>query len=107
MTTFYRIHPAGESIETLRSDARKDGWVASDENGATQPMGISACMSLEELRRYVVHYSMAVQPGDVLVRMVGRMSPDRDRDMNAVRCVGVTEVESLGDASEWLATEED
>lgn len=98
---YYRIHRAGEALETMLDPTRKDGWVASDEAPETQPHGISCCADLDDLRSYVSMYSMNVQPGDLLVRVVGRQSWDSDRDQYAVRVI-VERYEVVGDAREWL-----
>lgn len=99
--SFFRIHSASEPLDTLLDPSRKDGWVADDEAPETQPIGISCCVDLEKLRRYVRHYSMSVRPGDQVVRLVGTLSDDRDRDENAERVI-VESYEVLGDAQAWL-----
>jgi len=101
---FVRIHSASESLETLLNPARRDGWVASDEKAESQPRGISCCLEEDDLRSYVRMYSMAIQPGDVLVRLVGRLSADRDRDQGAVRAI-VESYEVIGDARDWFSHE--
>lgn len=102
MLTYYRIHRAGESLETVLDARRPDGWVASDEggDGYVQPLGVSACASLEDLRRYVREYSLSIRPGDRLVALTGRLSYDEDRDLHACR-VMVSSYEDLGSAKEW------
>lgn len=99
--TFVRVHAAGESLETLLNPRRPDGWVASDETYEAQPLGVSCCDSLDDLRRYIRAYSMAVQPGDRLVLLTGRRSYEADRDHHASRAI-VESYEVLGDAREWL-----
>lgn len=89
MATYYRIHSADEAPETVLDPTRPDGWVASDEAYETQPHGVSACASLGELIRYCQVYGLAPQPGDVVLRLRGRVC-DEDRDQHAVR----VEVES-------------
>lgn len=91
MSTFYRIHSAAEPVETVLNPARPDGWVASDEDLATQPHGVACCDSVESLRRYIRLYSLTAQPGDVVLEMSGRYSHDDDRDQHAVRAI-VSEV---------------
>lgn len=106
MTTreFFRIHSAGESLDTLLDPKRPDGWVASDEDLESQPHGVSCCETLEDLRRYVSYYSMSVGAGDRLVRLLGHGSYEHDRDRYAARAI-VESVEVLGDAKEWLDAE--
>ena len=99
---YYRIHSASESLDTMLDASRKDGWVADDEAPETQPVGISCCTSLEALRSYVRNYSMSVRPGDRLVRVVGSLSYDRDRDLSAERVI-VESYEVVADAAAWLA----
>lgn len=99
--TYYRIHRATESLDTILDPRRPDGWVAGDEGHDTQPHGVSACAGpdLEHLRRYVREYSMAIQPGDRIVAIVGRLG-DEDRDDHAVRVIA-TSCEVVGDARSW------
>jgi hypothetical protein len=99
---YYRIHRASESLDTLLDSSRKDGWCADDESAETQPVGISCCADLDALRSYVREYSMSVRPGDLLVRVVGSLSYDSDRDHGAER-VMVEGYEVLADAHAWLA----
>lgn len=99
----YRIHSGTESLETLLNADRKDGWVASDESAETQAKGISCCESLDALASYISMYSLNIQPGDVLVELVGQHSYDSDRDQGAVRLI-VERFEVLGNAAEWLAS---
>lgn len=101
---WWRVQRAGEAVETLLDPRRPDGWVASDEDRETQPFGVSVCEDLSALRRYIREYSMSVRPGDRLVRVVGVLSPDQDRDMAAARVIA-SEVEVIGDARAWLAGE--
>lgn len=101
---YYRIHRANESIETILDPSRRDGWVASDEDGDdyVQPHGVSACATLEHLARYIRHYSMSLREGDRLVRISGRLSYDQDRDDWACRVIAES-VEIIGDALAWKA----
>lgn len=96
MATYYRIHSADEAPETVLDPTRPDGWVASDEDYETQPHGVSACASLGDLIRYCQIYGLAIQPGDVVLRMTGRIC-DEDRDQHAVR-IEATSVEVMGSA---------
>jgi len=98
----YRIHPAGEPLATMLDPHRPDGWTADDESSATQPLGVSACTSLLELARYTRYYSMAVQDGDQLVELSGRLSPEPDRDEYAVRWI-VTGYRVIADGATWRA----
>ena len=93
---FYRVHSADESPETVLDPTRPDGWVASDEGYETQPHGVSACASLGDLIRYCRTYGLAPQPGDVVLRLRGRVCGD-DRDQHAVR-VEVESYEVVGSA---------
>lgn len=97
MTTFYRIHSASESIDTVLDVTRPDGWVASDEGYETQPRGVSACASIGDLIRYCRTYGLTPQPGDVVLRLEGREC-DRDRDQWAVR-VEVESASVMGSAA--------
>jgi hypothetical protein len=99
--TGYRIHSADEDLEALLDPRRPDGWIADDESAETQPYGVSCCLSLRDLARYVRHYSLAPQPGDLLVRLDGDLGDD-DRDQHAARLV-VDRYEVIGTASEFLA----
>jgi hypothetical protein len=99
--TMYRIHCADEALDTVLDARRPDGWVASDEDGASQPLGVSACMSLEHLRRYCSTYGLWPQPGDVVLALEGRLSDEEDRDQWAVRAI-VSGYRVLGDARAWL-----
>lgn len=96
MATYYRIHSADEAPETVLDPTRPDGWVASDEAYETQPHGVSACASLGDLIRYCREYGLAIQPGDVVLRLRGRVC-DEDRDQHAVR-IEATSVEVMGSA---------
>jgi hypothetical protein len=102
MARYYRIHPAGEALDTVLDPRRPDGWVASDEAYETQPIGVSACPSLADLASYARHYSLRPQPGDVVLALRGSLSPDRDRDARAVRVIA-DGYEVLGDARAMLA----
>lgn len=96
MPTYYRIHSAGEPIETVLDPSRPDGWVASDESTETQPRGVSACASIGDLIRYCRTYGLTPQLGDVVLRLEGRIC-DEDRDQWAVR-VEVESVSVMGPA---------
>jgi hypothetical protein len=102
--TAYRIHSAGEALETVLDPRRPDGWVGGEveEAGAAyvQPHGVSACSTLEDLRRYVREYSMAVRPDDVLVELEGSYGGD-DRDRYACRIV-VSSYRVVCSAHDWL-----
>ena len=84
MSTYYRVHSADEPPETVLDPSRPDGWVASDESYESQPHGVSACASLEDLLRYIRHYSLTPQDGDVVLALEGAVC-DEDRDVDAVR----------------------
>ena len=84
-TTSYRVHAYGESLDSVLDHGRVDGWVASDESEDTRPSGVSACGSLSDLARYITLYSMNVEPGDTVLRLVGLVGPDHDRDQGAMR----------------------
>jgi len=100
---FYRIHAAGESLETLLNASRKDGWVADDESAESQPRGISCCETEDDMRTYIRMYSMCINKGDTLVRLSGSLSQDADRDQHAVRAI-VSSYEVMGDAGKWLSS---
>lgn len=102
MPRYYRVHPAAEPLDTILDHARPDGWVASDEVIETQPHGVSACGSLDDLEAYCRMYSLCPQPGDRVVEIIGRSSYDRDRDQYAVRVIA-REVRRIGDAQAFLA----
>ena len=95
--TFWRVHPAGESPSTVLDVSRRDGWVASDESAETQPRGVSACLTLDDLRTYRDMYLMAVRPGDVVLELRGRIC-GADRDQHAER-VEVMEIVAVHAAS--------
>jgi len=81
---FYRIHRHDEPASTVMNRARSDRWVASDEERSSQPEGISASLSLDDLAAYVREYSMNVRPDDQLLELRGHLV-GRDRDRYAVR----------------------
>jgi hypothetical protein len=85
--SYYRIHSAGESLETLLDPRRPDGWVADDESLETQPLGISCCATLAALAAYQRGYLMNVEADDVLVELTGELSDDDDRDEHARRLI--------------------
>jgi hypothetical protein len=87
MDTAYRVHVADESPDTALDPCRNDGWVASDELRETQPYGVSACLSLRDLARYIRDFGMAVADGDLLLRLSCDEVHDTDRDPGAVRVV--------------------
>lgn len=95
--TYYRVQSADESPEALLLGDRKDGWVASDEDDGTQPLGVSVCGTVGDLMSYIRAYSMAIQPGDRLLRISGSICDD-DRDEYALR-VSVSGYEDMGDAA--------
>lgn len=97
---FYRIHPGEEDPNTVLDPERPDGWVASDEDYETQPLGTSATENLDDLASYVSLYSLNVLPGDVILKLNGQLSPEPDRDQFAVRVI-VESYEVLGSASDW------
>ncbi len=99
--TGYRIHSADEPLDRLLDPARPDGWTADDESPETQPRGVSCCLSLRDLARYIRGYSLAPQPGDLLVELGGDLGDD-DRDQYAARLV-VDDYEVLGQAEALLA----
>ena len=99
---FYRVHAKGENPKTVLDKNRKDGWVADDETPETQPLGISAADTLDDLSSYVHHYSMSIRPGDRLLGLDGKYSPDDDRDRYAVRAI-VSSYKDLGPAEDWWA----
>lgn len=101
MTTGYRIHGFDEPLDTLLDPLRPDRWVASDESPETQPYGVSCCLSLRDLARYVRHYSLTPQPGDLLVKLEGGIG-GRDRDQHAARMI-VDSVEVAGSAEAFMA----
>ena len=82
--SYYRVHSATESLETILDVNRPDGWVASDEDGESQPTGVSCCESLAELIAYCREYGMSIRPTDRIVRVEGSICDD-DRDSHAVR----------------------
>jgi hypothetical protein len=98
----YRIQRGAESLETLLDPRRPDGWTCDEERVETQPLGVSACSSEDDLRAYIREYSLAVREGDRLVRLRGRLSYDSDADRYAVR-VMVERAEDAGCALRWLA----
>lgn len=105
MMEYYRIHKGSESLDTILDSRRPDGWVADDESYETQPMGVSCCQDLDTLARYIRHYGMCVRQGDVLVRVIGSLSYDRDRDLGVDRVIA-TGYEVLGCARTWVDTGE-
>lgn len=97
----FRVHQAAEAPATVLDPGRPDEWVASDESYESQPHGVSACATLDELARYARKYSMQIQPGDRVIELRGREG-DEDRDEHAVRVI-VKQYRVLGDAADWLA----
>ena len=63
----YRIQRGAESLEPLLDPRRPDGWTCDEERVETQPLGVSACSSEDDLRAYIREYSLAVREGDRLV----------------------------------------
>lgn len=107
MSRYYRIHTATESLETVLDARRPDGWVAGDESLESQPLGVSACESLQDLSWYCGEYSMAIRDDDRLVELVGTLSPERDRDDHAVRVLAtgyrvIATGAELLEAIEWV-----
>lgn len=98
----YRIHRGVESLDSLLDPRRPDGWTCDEERVETQPLGVSACSSEDDLRAYVREYSLSIREGDRLVRLRGRLSYDSDADRYAVR-VMVERAEDAGCALRWLA----
>jgi hypothetical protein len=94
----FRVHPAGESPETVLDVRRPDGWVASDESYATQPQGVSVCHTLDDLRWYIRAYQMAVQPGDVVLEVLGEIV-GHDRDCLQASRVRVASIEAVHPAT--------
>lgn len=100
MSTYYRIHSADESLDTILDVSRKDGWTMADE---AELSGLAVCTTLEGLRYYAREYGMSIGKGDRLVRVEGRhIGPDHDA--HAVRIVA-TSYEVLGDARDWYRNE--
>lgn len=96
VSTYYRVHSADESPETVLDPRRPDGWVASDEAYETQPHGVSCCPSIGDLLRYIRHYGLAPQGGDVVLALDAEVCDD-DRDEYASR-VEVRSYRVLGSA---------
>ena len=84
MDRAYRIQDAAEPLAHLLDVHRRDGWVASDEDYETQPLGVSCCRTIGDLMRYVREYEMSALPGALLVELTGEVI-GRDRDRWAVR----------------------
>lgn len=98
---FFRIQAHGDPADDLLDPERPDGWVADDESYEEQPLGVSACDSLEELAVYAMTYNMSIRPGDRVLGLYGRLSGERDRDPG-VRRVVVEDYVDIGDAVTWL-----
>jgi len=81
----YRVHPRGESPNTVLKHNRPDGWKADDESYLTQPHGISATTTISDLLSYIRRYGMAIRRGDLLLEMEGVLSGEDDRDPEAIR----------------------
>lgn len=94
MATAYRIHSADEPLETLLNPRRPDGWVASDEDYDSQPLGVSCCRTIGDLMRYARKYSMRDGPS-LLVELTGEWSGESDRDEHADRMI-VTSYRVIG-----------
>lgn len=96
MFTYWRVHSGDEKPETVLDPRRPDGWVADDEEYKTQPEGVSVCDDLDGLRRYIREYSMAVQPGDVVLELRGRrVGHDRDNGATRIRVAEIVAVHPL------------
>lgn len=100
MSVGYRVHPAGEPIETCLLSDRPDGWVVE---GDRQLPGVACCRTLVDLANYVKIYGMDVAPGDLVVRVEGYSPVDGGIDDREVRIEG-TSVELIGNALEVLAS---
>lgn len=99
MTTGYRVHPAGEPIETCLDARRADGWVAE---GDRQLPGVACCASISALARYVRQYGMDVRPGDVVVEVSGHMAATGGMDGLAELRIEGHSVSLVGPAAEVL-----
>lgn len=97
VTSYYRVHAANESLDTILDPARLDGWTMSDES---EVGGLAVCTSIEALSQYVSTYGMSVVAGDRVVRVEGSYAGP-DHDAHACRCNAVS-YEVLGDARDWL-----
>ena len=97
MSSYYRIHSATESLETILDASRPDGWTMSDEAIVS---GLAVCSGLDALYRYIRDYGMMVSTGDVLVEVEGCYAgPDHDPGACRITATGYT---VLGDARTWL-----
>lgn len=97
----YRIHPAGESIETCKQVDRPIGWAMGGEEEGS---GVACCSSLGALATYMLQYSMDVRDEDTLVEMDGYQT--REGDDGPDHFMVATEVRAIGTGAEFVAAAE-